>query len=155
MPDTARVAFRLALLTIVVIVLLAGCGGGGSSARLSKSEFDAKANAICDKYTKRINGVTAPKGLKDIPHYVDKVLPILREGTSKLDDLKPPSDLQATTDQWRQILHDEVKQAEALKQAADKGDTAQVLRIVSETSSKNKRGNALAAQLGAQTCAKD
>ena len=155
MPDTEHVAFRQALLAIVVIVLLAGCGGGGGSSRLSKSEFDAKANAVCDKYTKQINAVAQPKTLKDISHYVDTVLPILREGTSKLDDLKPPSDLQSTTDEWRQILHDEVKQAEALKKAADKGDTAQVLRIANETESKNKRGNALAAQLGAQTCAKD
>src|SRR5437762_2166618 len=95
---------RQAALAIVSLLLLAACGGGGgSSSRLSKSEFDAKANAICDKYQAKVNAVAQPSGVKDVPAYIDKVLPILREGTSKLDDLKPPQDLQSTADEWRQL----------------------------------------------------
>ena len=145
---------RQAAFAIVVMLVLAGCGGGGSS-RLSKSDFDAKANAICDKYQAKINAVGPPKSVTDVPGYIDKVLPLLREGTSKLDHLKPPADLQSTFDEWRQIQSDQVDEAVALKKAAGKGDGAEVSRIANEASAKNKRGNDLASQLGANTCAKD
>jgi hypothetical protein len=146
---------RWAAFAILIILVLAGCGGSGGSSRLSKSEFDSKANAICDKYQAKINAVPQPKSVNDVPGYIDKVLPILREGTSKLDDLKPPADLQSTFDEWRQVQRDQVDEAEALKKAADKGDDAEVGRIANEASTKNKRGNDLASQLGATTCAKD
>ncbi|MFY9580751.1 MAG: hypothetical protein WAQ33_15670, partial [Gaiellaceae bacterium] len=149
------VSVRQAAFAIVVLVLLAGCGGGGGSSRLSKSEFDAKANAICDKYQAMINAVGQPQSVTDVPGYIDKVLPLLREGTSKLDALKPPADLQSTFDEWRQIQRDQVDEAVALKKAADKGDAAEVSRIANEASAKNKRSNELASQLGAKTCAKD
>jgi hypothetical protein len=148
---------RQAALAIVSALLLAGCGGGGGggSSRLSKSEFDAKANAICDKYQKKINDVSQQKNLKEVPGYIDKVLPILREGTSKLADLKPPTTLQSTFDEWNQVQQDQVDEAEALKKAADKGDAAEVTRIASEADTKNKHGNELASQLGATACAQD
>jgi hypothetical protein len=145
---------KQATLAIVSALLLAGCGGGGGSSRLSKSAFDAKANAICDKYTTKINAVPQPKDIKSVPGYIDTVLPLLREGTSKLDELQPPKDLQTTADDWRQVLHDEVKETEALKKAADKGDAAELARIANEISTKDKHGNQLAAQLGAASCAK-
>ncbi len=154
--DTRRVPIRQAVLAILVVLLLAACGGGGgSSSRLSKSEFDAKANDICDTYQKKINDVPQPSGIKDVPGYIDKVLPLLREGTSKLDDLKPPEDLQSKADEWRQILHKQVGQAEALKKAAHKGDVNEVGRIANEADADNKRGNELASQLGAKSCAQD
>src|SRR5438132_679052 len=136
------------------MLVLAGCGGGGSS-RLSKSDFDAKANAICDKYQAKINAAGQPKSISDVPAYIDRVLPLLREGTSKLDALKPPADLQGTFDEWRQIQRDQVDEAVALKKAADKADAAEVSRIANEASAKNTRSNELASQLGANTCAKD
>jgi hypothetical protein len=152
------VTTRQAALAIVAVALLAGCGGGGggsSSSRLSKSELDSKADAICDKYQKKINDVPSPKSLKEIPGYIDDVLPILREGTSKLSDLKPPADLEGTFDEWREIQRSQVDAAVALKKAAEKGDAAEVARIASEADTKDKRGNQLASQLGAKACAQD
>jgi hypothetical protein len=148
---------RQAALGILVMFILAGCGGGGgsSSSRLSKSEFDSKANAICDKYQKKIDSVPAPKNLKGIPDYIDKVLPIVEEGTSKLDDLNPPQDIEAKVDEWRRIQHEQVDQGKELKAAAEKGDFAKVTKIANEGNASNKRGNDLAREIGATTCAQD
>jgi hypothetical protein len=146
---------RQAVPAVLCVLLLAACGGGGGSSRLSKSEFDSKADAICDQYQKKINDVPQPNGVKDVPDYIDKVLPLLREGTSKLADLKPPENLQSTADEWRLILHEEVSKAEALKKAAEKGDIAEVGKIANEADAKDKRGNELASQLGATSCAQD
>ena len=88
---------RQAALALLTVLVLAACGGGGGgSSRLSKSEFDAKANAVCDKYEKKIKAVPQPSGTKDIVSYIDKVLPILDEGTGKLDELNPPKEIEST-----------------------------------------------------------
>ena len=146
---------RQAVLALLVVLLLAACGGGGSSSRLSKAEFDAKANAICDKYQKKINAVPQPSGAKDIVSYIDKVLPILKEGTGKLDDLEPPKDLEATVNEWRSIQHQEVDEARKLRAAAAKGDLPEVTKVAQDASAIDKRGNDLAKQIGAPTCAQD
>jgi hypothetical protein len=147
---------RRALLALLVVLFLAACGGGGGgSSRLSKSEFDTKANEICDQFQKKLGKLDQPNDIKDVPAYLDKALPLLREGTSKLDDLNPPEELQSKADEWIQVLNDQVGQAESMKKAADKGDIGEVGRIANEADAKNKRGNQLAAQLGATACAQD
>ena len=147
---------RQAALAVFVAFVLAGCGGGGGgSSRLSKSEFDSKASSICDTYQKKINDVPQPKDVKDIPGYIDKVLPIVEEGTSKLDDLEPPADMQAKVDEWMTIQKGQVDQAKRLKAAAEKGDLAKVTAIANEADASNKRGNELARQIGATSCAQD
>jgi hypothetical protein len=146
---------RAALIAFVVFVL-AGCGGGGGgSSRLSRSEFDAKANSICDSYQKKINDVPQPKNATDIPSYIDKVLPIVEEGTSKLDDLEPPTDMQAKVDAWMTIQKAQVDQAKRLKAAAEKGDFKTVTNIANQADASNKRGNDLAREIGATSCAQD
>jgi hypothetical protein len=148
---------RQAALALLTVLLLAACGGGGggSSSRLSKSEFDSKANAICDEYLKKIDAVPQPTGTKDIVSYIGKVLPILEEGVGKLDDLQPPKDLESTVAEWKGIQNEEVDQAKKLKAAAEKGDLAEVTKIAQNTQTTNKRGNELATQIGATTCAQD
>jgi hypothetical protein len=147
---------RQAAVAVIVLFVLAGCGGGGGgSSRLSKSEFDAKASSICDTYQKKISDVPQPKDVKDIPGYIDKVLPIVEEGTSKLDDLKPPADMQAKVDAWLSIQKGQVDQAKRLKAAAEKGDLAEVTKIANEADATNKRGNELASKIGATSCAQD
>ena len=148
---------RQAVLATLIVLLLAACGGGGGggSSRLSKSEFDSKANEICDKYQKKINDVPQPKNLKNIPAYIDKVLPIVEEGTSKLDDLQPPKDMQSKVDAWVTIQKGQVDQAKRLKAAAEKGDFAAVTKIANEADASNKRGNDLAREIGATSCAQD
>jgi hypothetical protein len=146
---------RQAAFAFLVVLLLAACGGGGGSSRLSKSEFDAKANAICDEYLKKIDAVPQPSGTKGIVSYIDKVLPILEEGVGKLDDLNPPKDIEPTVAEWLSIQHQEVDAAKKLKTAAEKGDLAEVTKIAQDTQATDKRGNQLAKQIGADTCAQD
>src|SRR5262249_61039045 len=130
---------RQAALAVFVVVVIAGCGGGGGgSSRLSKSEFDSKASSICDTYQKKISDVPQPKDVKDIPGYIDKVLPIVEEGTSKLDDLEPPADMQAKADEWMTIQKSQADQAKTLKAAAEKGDFAKCTATANGSDASNR-----------------
>ena len=62
-----RVAF------VLLVLIAAGCGGGS---RLSKTDYAKRADAICSKYNAKINALGRPGGIKALPSYVDRALPI-------------------------------------------------------------------------------
>ena len=45
------------------VLVGAGCGGGD---RLSKAEFQQRANAICAKYQKRIDALGQPQSIDEV-----------------------------------------------------------------------------------------
>jgi hypothetical protein len=138
---------------LLAVVSAAGCGGGDG--RLSKQEFDAKANAVCGKYQGRIDAVPEPKNLDDVPGYVDKIVPLIEKGTSEIDDLKPPEDLQDTYDDWRATQQRLLQKARDLKAAAQDNDAGRAQQVLREAGRASSRVDALARQLGANKCAED
>jgi hypothetical protein len=140
------------MIAVLAVLLTAGCGG---SSRLSKSDFDAKANAICAKYDAQIKAIEAPKGIGDVPHYVDQVKPLIENGVDEIDGLRPPENLQDTFDRWVSTQREALDQADQLRSAAAKSNLLVVNRVIKELGERNKRGNELAGKLGAQTCAQE
>jgi hypothetical protein len=137
---------------LAFVLVVAACGGGS---RLSKSEFDARANAICKKYTDKIHAVPTPKSIEDVPAYVTRVKPFIERGVDEIANLKPPQNLQDTYDQWLSTQRDALRQADQLRRAAQRNDLLDVNRMINRLRERNKRGNALAAQLGSGVCARD
>jgi hypothetical protein len=132
-------------------LVAAGCGGG---APLSKSEFAAKANAICAKYTRKIDAVPPPRKIDDVPAYVELVKPYLERGVDELGTVKPPTELQDTYDRWMSTKREALTETDALRHAAQGNDLAGVNHVIRALRDRNRRGNALAANLGADVCAK-
>jgi hypothetical protein len=135
----------------VLALVAAGCGGG---APLSRSEFDAKADAICTRYTKKLDAVPAPRRISDVPAYVVLVKPYLERGVDALASLNPPASLKSTYDAWMDTQHEALTQTDELRRAAERNDLVGVNRMIQMLNERNKRGNALAAKLGADVCAK-
>ena len=136
---------------VTLAVAVAACGGGS---RLSTPQFDAKANAICKKYNAKINAVPAPKSLNDVPAYVGEVKPFVERGVDEIASLNPPRELQDTYDRWLRTQRAALGEVDQLRRAAEKNDLLAVNRTIGQLHERNKRGNALAAQLGASVCAK-
>jgi hypothetical protein len=134
-----------------LVLGVVACGGGPP---LSRSELDAKANAICAKYTKKINAVPAPRKVDDVPAYVVLVKPYIERGVDELASLKPPADLKGTYDAWMSTQREALTQTDELRRAAEKDDLVGVNRMIQMLRDRNRRGNALAARLGADVCAK-
>jgi hypothetical protein len=143
---------RFTGVVVAVFALAAvGCGGG---APLSRSELDAKADAICARYTKKIDAVPGPRTIADVPAYVVLVKPYLERGVDALASLNPPASLRATYDAWMSTQREALTQTDELRRAAERNDLVGVNRMIQMLNERNKRGNALAAQLGADVCAK-
>jgi hypothetical protein len=134
------------------VFVVAACGGRSP---LSKSDFDAKANAICARYTKKINTVPAPKMITDVPAYVGLVKPYMERGVDELASLSPPRALRSTYDSWMSIKRETLTKTDELRRAAERNDLVGANRIIQALKERNGRGNALAAELGASVCARD
>ena len=134
------------------VLAVTACGGGS---RLSKSQFDAKANAICKKYNDRIHAVPTPRSIEDVPAYVTQVKPFIERGVDEIANLRPPQDLQRTYDRWLITQREALNETDELRRAAQRNDLLAVNHTIAQLRERNKRGNALAAQLGASVCAKD
>jgi hypothetical protein len=134
--------------------LAAGCGGGGES-RLSQEEFQQQANAICEKYDKKIQALGSPQSPADIPAYVQKGIPLLRQGIAELRALSPPADVE---DDYNRMLDETAKAipaAEKLADAAEKGDAAAVQDAIKEGQQADDASDELAAKLELDRCAAD
>jgi hypothetical protein len=83
---------------LAVALAAAGCGGGGGSDRLSKKELAAKANAICARYSKEGDRLTAPKDITDAKQaraFFTKAHDIAKRQQDDLERLKPAASAKA------------------------------------------------------------
>jgi hypothetical protein len=140
--------------TLFLACLAPGCGGGGGD-RLSQEEFQQQADAICEKYDKKIQALGSPQSPADIPAYVQKGIPLLRQGIAELRALKPPADVE---DDYNRMLDETAKAipaAEKLAGAAEKNDAAAVQDAMKEGQQADEASDALATKLELDGCAAD
>jgi hypothetical protein len=134
--------------------LAAGCGGGGGG-RLSREEFRQQANAICEKYDRKIQALGSPESPADIPAYVQKGVPLLRQGIAELRGLNPPADVE---DDYNRMLDETAKAipaAEKLADAAKRNDAAAVQDAIKEGQQADQASDDLATKLKLDRCAAD
>jgi hypothetical protein len=139
-------------LALFFACLAAGCGGGGGD-RLSQEEFQQQANAICEKYDKKIQALGSPQSPADIPDFVQKGIPLLRQGIAELRALNPPADVE---DDYNRMLDETAKAipaAENLADAAEKGDAAAVQDAIKEGEQADSASDELATKLKLDRCA--
>jgi hypothetical protein len=139
--------------TIVVLsVVAAGCDGGGES-RLSKEEFQQQANAICKRYDKKIAAIGTPTSAAEIPAFVEKGIPLIRQGLAELRALEPPAELQDDFDQMLDETEKTIPAAQKLADAAAKQDVAAVQEAIKAGNDANTASDRLATRLGLSQCA--
>jgi hypothetical protein len=141
-------------LTLFFACLAAGCGGGGED-RLSQEEFQQRADAICERYDKKIQALGSPQSPADIPAYVAKGIPLLRQGIAELRALNPPAEVE---DDYNRMLDETAKAipaAEKLADAAEKNDAAAVQDAIKEGQQADEASDELATKLKLDGCAAD
>jgi len=141
-------------LALFFACLAAGCGGGGGG-RLSQEEFQQQANAICEKYDKKIQALGSPQSPADIPAYVQKGVPLLRQGIAELRALNPPADVEDDYNRMLDETANAIPAAEKLADAAEKNDAAAVQDAIKEGQQADDASDELATKLKLDRCAAD
>jgi hypothetical protein len=147
-----------ARLTLIALVLAAGatasaCGGGGGDDRLSQDEFRQQANAICAKYDAKIKALGSPSSPADIPDFVRRGIPLLRQGIAELRALKPPTELQNDFDRMLNETAKAIPAAQSLAAAAEKADAAGVQKAIAQAQAASAASDRLATDLQLDKCA--
>ena len=148
--------WRAGLLLFLVTMLAAGCGGssggGGGGKRLSRSQFVAKADAICTRYNEKSKSLGKPTSFPELVKTFDKGLPLLENVIAELRTLKPPASEQHTVDQW--LAQSEVfkHDLQEMRDKAKAKDLQGVQEAFSRAGADAKAGNSLAAKLGLKAC---
>lgn len=138
----------------VAVAVLAGCGGGGGQA-LTKEQYAAKADAICDEHNKETQSLGNPANLADLAKIADKTLTILDKAISELDALKPPASEKATADQWMEQVKNLRNDLKQIRDKAKDNDLKGVRGIAATAQEHNAKSNTLATELGMSICNKD
>jgi hypothetical protein len=142
-----------------VTLLAAGCGGGSSNSssgdRLSRSDYAAKADAICKKYNEKTKQIgNQSKSLADVAKAFDQALPLLANALSEIRTLKPPKSEQHTVDEWlaqSEVLKHDLQE---MRDKAKAKDLKGVQEAFARASANDRQGNRLAAKLGMKVCSK-
>jgi hypothetical protein len=148
---------RLALAVGLAAALAAvtGCGGGGGGDRLSKEDFQQRANAVCQKYDTKIQALGSPSSPEDIPKFLEKGLPLIQQGVAELRSLKPPEELEQDYDAMLDETEKAIPAARKLGDAAEKQDAAAVQEALAEGERADDESDRLATKLGLDKCAAD
>jgi hypothetical protein len=148
-----RLTFAVVL--VAAVAALAGCGGGGGGDRLSKEEFQQRADAICAKYDTKIQALGSPSSPEDIPQFLEKGIPLIQQGIAELRALKPPEDLEQDYEAMLDETEKAIPAARKLGEAAKKQDAAAVQEALAEGERADSESDRLATKLGLDECAAD
>lgn len=147
----ARQALIYGLLALTVVV--AGCGGSG----YTKSDFIARADAICTSTLRQARAITPPASTSQpggaLAAYLGQLVPLVQSEAKQLRALKrPPGNAHeaATLTAYYGALAQIVANYRQLEAAASRGDTQTVTDI--EATLRANPGAGLAASYGLQTC---
>src|SRR4051794_15555552 len=80
-----------AVVLAVLVAVLAGCGGS-SSKSLSKSEYVARADAICKVVDDKNKAIGSPQSTAEVKSAADQLVPVMRDAMTKLRALPAPPD---------------------------------------------------------------
>ncbi|MBV9604571.1 MAG: hypothetical protein JO027_05670 [Solirubrobacterales bacterium] len=143
----------MALLTAVIA---AGCGGSG----YAKSDFIARADAICAGAVRQTRSISPPSAAqagsgqdRALSAYLSSVVPVLESEASQLTALRRPPGTrseQITLTRWYAALAQSVASYKELAAAAKRGDDQAVADA--EAALGSSPVDSLAARYGLRSC---
>ena len=97
--------------------------------------------------------IEAPASPEEIPDYVERLVPLVRQGLERLRALQPPADLQEDYDRMLDVNEKALASADDLAEAAQEGDAAKLQEALAAGDTANRESDRLASELGLDECA--
>jgi hypothetical protein len=138
---------------LALAAMVAGCGGGS----YTKSDFVARANAICTSTLRQTRALSPPASTSHpggaLAAYLGQLVPLVQSEADQLRALKRPADNgqdSATLTAYYRALEQIVENYKQLETAARRGDTQTVADV--EATLRASPVAALAASYGLRSC---
>jgi hypothetical protein len=141
-------------LAVAATLLAAGCGGDGNG-ELTAEEFRQQADAICAEFEAKLDAVVQPTSPADLERFVNEAVPIIEEGTQKLNDLDPPEEFR---DEWTRVVEineENLVTIQDVQTALEDGDVEEAQRLIAEAGGNEEESDRLARDIGLTKCGQD
>jgi hypothetical protein len=142
-----------AALTVLAIAA-AGCGGGGGGSALSKDEYSARLNTICEELNEKNKEIGEPGSVEQVVQKGPELNDAFQEAIDEVEDLNPPDELKAAHVRFLALGKQIHSKIDDLIDAAKEGNPAELNEIGTSIDPLDKESNDIATkQLGAPACA--
>ncbi len=133
---------RSLVLTLPLLLVLPACSGGedGQSLEDRRAAYVEQAEEVCIASNEQVQELGTPTSIAEIPAAADQAVEIVRSTVDEITALEPPEEDRAeVTEKVLEPLADDVGRAETyaeeVRAAADGGDSATLLGLVSQVPS--------------------
>lgn len=142
-------------LAVAAALLATGCGGNGGNGGLTAEEFRQQADAICAEFESKLDAVEQPSSPDDLKRFVDDAVPIIEEGTQKLNDLEPPEEFRDEWTRVREINSENLDTIKDVQAALEDDDVEEAQRLIAEAGGNEEEADRLAREIGLTKCGQD
>jgi hypothetical protein len=134
--------------------LAVGCSGGGDD--LTFEDWQVRVEAVCSEYEPRLAELESelgdPQSLEEVVTYVDALTPVSAEYTDAIVDVGLPDQRRAEIEQVHELLEQQVRLAEDLRDAAVDGDEEAFLAVAEQLEERSDALNDAARALEVPAC---
>jgi hypothetical protein len=143
----------LALPAVAASLAVPACGGGGD--RLTKMEYIAAADAICEEANRALEELGEPGSLTELADYAPKASEIVGDQLERLRDLRPPEAGEALIDKALDLSEQQNDLAQEIGEAAAAGDAERAGELLGQIRPLDEEANQIARDYGLQVCGAD
>lgn len=125
--------------------------GGAHGATLTRAEYLARVEAICDRHGKRLDRIAPPTDLSSpgsVFESISLALPVLREQAEEARKLRPPRELQPQLRRFFALTDRSLDRLAAARNAAGRRELFPMARALTEFSIWRNAAKRLARQIG-------
>ncbi len=140
-------ASRIVVLAAVASITLQACGGG-----LSKEEFIAAADEICEKADERSQDLEAPTNARALRVFVERAEQITRRLVEDLRELEPPEGDRDTIERMIDKIEEAIGYLPGIERAARLSDVAAIQQLGARLQAAAAEANDLARDYGMKKC---
>ena len=138
----------------VLAIAAAGCGGGGGGSALSKDEYSARLNTICEELNEKNKEIGEPGSVEQVVRKGPELNDAFQEAIDEVEDLNPPDELKEAHVRFLALSKQIHSKIDDLIDAAKEGNPAELNEIGTSIDPLDKESNDIATkQLGAPACA--
>ena len=141
---------RLAAGIALVVTALVGCGGDDG---LTREEYVASLNALCENYAAEHERIGEPASVADIPAKVPRIIAAFESLLEKASALDPPEEVADEARRMHAVGEEQLQVLRGLVRAARALDYARLQALVARNGELNAEANSVARELGATSCA--
>ena len=133
-----------------IALAVSGCGGDET---LTKAEYVAKLNAMCEDFAARERKIGEPRTFADLVEKGDRVAEAFEEAIAdKVGTLKPPPEIRAEADRLVELAGQQRDVLRGLAAAAKANDFERLQRLVPRNQELNSESESIMRELGAESC---